>query len=197
VVYLTGSVLDERNWVVMHKSSKDRSFSIPEPDYNDPKEVYAFFGLAACCCQHIEQGLVNLIVGLRILDVNSPTWMDVRKLYTEADRKALEQILVQVRKKLSFEPSPIDGIYEALVKRNHLAHHFFVEHVEDAKSANGRREMIDELRKTVIFLKKEEKKVEKIWFTLKRKYDFTEERIEKELQAARVELFSDVPSTEP
>lgn len=94
----------------MGKHSDRTRPGIPEPDYDDPKEVYAFFGLAANCVQLVEQGIVNLLVGLRILGKSGPTWGDVRILYEEADRNTLGQLLKAVRELAPFDPKLEDRL---------------------------------------------------------------------------------------
>ena len=65
---------------------------VPEPEYDDPKEVYAFFGLAAYWIQLLEQGILNLWVGLRISGLKVPTWEDVRNFYDGGRRSAAAEL---------------------------------------------------------------------------------------------------------
>lgn len=65
-------------------------------------------------------------------------------------------------------------------------HHFFVdEHDLSLLSAEGRRRMIDELREIIALLKAVDQQVDELWLAIWSKYGFTEERIERELQAVK------------
>jgi hypothetical protein len=158
---------------------------ILEPDYEDPKEVYAFFGLAAYWAQLLEQGIANLLVGLRIQGKKVPTWVDVRNLYEKADRNTLGHLLRAVGELAPLDPALEDRLHQALKKRNYLMHHFFVEHAESLLSAEGKRRMIDELRDVIIFFKVIDPQVDELWLAIWRKYGFTEERIERELEIVK------------
>ena len=154
----------------------------PEPDYDDPKEVYAFFGLAAYGAQLLEQGIVNLLVGLRIQGKTTPTWGDVRNLYEKADRHTLGHLLKAVGELAPIDPALEDRLLQALTKRNYLMHRFFVEHAESLLSAKGKRRMINELREIIAFLKVIDLQVDELWLAIWRTYGFTEERTRRELE---------------
>lgn len=53
---------------------------VPVPDYDDPKEVYAFFGLTFYWAQVLEQGLVNLAVALQAKGIPGVTFKDGNEL---------------------------------------------------------------------------------------------------------------------
>jgi translation initiation factor RLI1 len=162
-----------------HEKNND---AIPEPTYDDPKELYAFFGMAMYQVQLLEQGITNLIVGLRIKGQYKPTVGDVIKLYEGADRHTLGQLLNAVRQLQPFSSELDDQVIEALQKRNYLAHRFFVEHAEDLLSEQGRRGMIDELIKTIRVLKAVDSEVDDLWITIWSRYGLTRARIERELE---------------
>jgi hypothetical protein len=155
---------------------------IPEPVDDDPKEIYAFFGLAAYSAQLLEQGLLNLLVGVRILGKQVPTWGDVRGLYEEADQKSLGQLLKTVGEATPFDPALVVRLDEALKKRNYLIHHFFVDHSEDLLSTVGRRRMIDELREIIALFKAVDPQVDDLWLAIWSRYGFSEDRIQSELR---------------
>lgn len=154
---------------------------IPQPDYNDPKEVFAFFGLAAYCAQLLEQGITNLLVGLQILEKKKNNWIHVRNLYENADHETLGKLLKSVRELSPFDSQLDDELAEALKNRNYLMHQFFVEHSTSLLSAPGKRKMIDELRNIIAVFKSIDQKVDELWLSIWRKYGFTKERIEQEL----------------
>ena len=155
---------------------------VPEPEYGDPKEIYAFFGLAAYSVQLLEQGILNLLVGVRISGIKTPTWANVRNLYDEGDRKTLGQLLRAVQKLVPFDTSIEEHLKDALKKRNYLIHHFFVEHAENLQSERGRRKMIDELYDIIVFFNRLDPQVDQLWHDVWEKYGFTKERIERELK---------------
>ncbi len=167
----------------------------PEPDYDDPKEVYAFFGLAAYCAQLLEQGIVNLLVGLRIQGKTTPTCGDVRNLYEKADGHTLGHLLRAVGELAPIDPALEDRLRQALTKRNYLMHQFFVEHAESLLSAKGKRRMIDELREIIAFLKVVDPQVDELWLAIWRTYGFTEERIQRELEIVKRALQNTDDST--
>lgn len=165
----------------MIKYTKYRRPEIPDPDYEDPKEVFAFFGLAAYSAQLIEQGLSNLFVGLHVVYKKKPTWNDVRLMFENADKKTLGRLLKDVRKLVPFKSELEEELQKVLKKRNYLAHHFFVEHSEDFLHEKGRRQMIDELREIIAIFQVADPQIDELWHSLWEKYGFTEERIEQEL----------------
>lgn len=154
---------------------------IPEPDYDDPKELYAFFGLAAYCAQLVEQGLTNLLVGLAIVKKHKPTWGGVSFLYDGADKKTLGRLLRDIGKLIPFKEGLEEELQEVLEKRNYLMHRFFVEHNENLLRKQGRRKMIDELRGIIVAFQAVDPRVDELWLSIWSKYGITEERIEREL----------------
>ena len=159
---------------------------IPEPEYdNDPKELYAFYGLAAYSAQLLEQGITNLLVGLRILNLSSPTHGDVTNYFDHASKKTMGALLNAVRKVTPFDPDIDDELQKALIRRNYLIHTFFVEHDKDLLSESGRRQMIDELIEIIKEFKEVDPKVDELWLSIWKKYGWTEERIEQELMAMK------------
>ncbi len=122
---------------------------IPDPDYDDPKEVYAFFGLAAYGAQILEQELVLLASVLHMGAAGSLTGEWVNALMDRIEAKTFGSILHEARALMTV-PDDLDGLLaEALRERNRLIHRFFAAHATDFLSRAGRREMIDELRAAI------------------------------------------------
>ncbi len=137
--------------------------TIPDPDYDDPKETFAFFGLTFYYAQVLEQGIVNLAVALNAKGISGVTIGDVRTLYESMDEKTFGQVLRAAQKVMSI-PNPLAADLETAVKkRNFLAHRFFVEHDTDHMTVEGRRRIIDELRDTLRFLQDIDKKLDEVW----------------------------------
>jgi hypothetical protein len=136
---------------------------IPEPDYRDPKELYAFFGLTYYHAQVLEQGLVNLAVALQAKGIGNVTVRDVIDLYESIDEKTFGNVLNAARK-LTRIPASIDAdLQTALNYRNYLVHRFFVEHSESMLTQAGRVRMIDELRSMLKFILQVDAEFDKIW----------------------------------
>lgn len=172
----------------MSKNSSRARPEIPQPDYNDPKEVFAFFGLAAYCAQLLQQGITNLLVGLQILGKQKLTWIHVRNLYDNADRGTLGILLRSVRELSAFDSKLDDELAEALKNRNYLMHQFFVDHSTSLLSVSGKRKMIDELQNIIAVFKSVDQKVDELWLSIWGKYGFTKELIEQELRAVKQAL---------
>lgn len=138
---------------------------IPEPDYDDPKELYAFFGLAFYKAQVLEQGVVNLAVALNAQGKERVTAGDVLDLYEKYERKTFGNVLRAARQLFTFPPSIEDDLEKALNYRNYLAHAFFAEHSEDALHEEGRRRMIDELRTILEFIARVDAEFDSVWMS--------------------------------
>jgi len=155
---------------------------IPEPDYDDPKELYAFFGLAFYKAQVLEQGVVNLAVALNAQGKERVTTGDVLDLYEKYERKTFGNVLRAAQQLISFPPSLEDDLEKALNYRNHLAHAFFVEHSEDALHEDGRRRMIDELRTILEFINRVDEEFDAVWMSAWHALGITEEWFERKFK---------------
>lgn len=156
--------------------------SIPVPDYNDPKELYAFYGLSVYCAQLLEQGIINLLVGLKIIEKQAPTYGDVTNLFEDSNDKTMGNLLKTVREISPFSSELDNKLKEALQKRNYLIHDFFDEHTDDLLTDDGKRKMIDELVNIIKLFKEVDPQVDDLWLGIWNKYGWTEEQIEKELE---------------
>jgi hypothetical protein len=122
---------------------------IPEPDYDDPKEVYAFFGLAAYGAQILEQELMLLASVLHMGAAGPLTGKWVNELMDRIESKTFGGILSEARK-FGTVPADVDALLaDALRERNRLIHRFFADRATDFVSRVGRSEMIDELRAAI------------------------------------------------
>jgi hypothetical protein len=139
------------------------SQTIPDPDYDDPKETFAFFGLTFYYAQVLEQGIVNLAVALSAKGVPGVTVEDVKTLYESMNEKTFGQVSCAAQKVINIS-NPLAADLEAAVKkRNFLAHRFFVERDIDHMTAHGRVKMINELRDMLLFLQNVDKRLDKVW----------------------------------
>ena len=152
---------------------------IPKPDYDDPKEVFAFFGLAYYQAAVLEHGVLNLAVAMLAKRVSGITVGDVERLYESFDKSTFGQIIKAA--KVRFEiPSDLEADLDfALEKRNHLAHHFFVVHDIDFLTSSGQRKMINELIEILEHFQSVDRRMDEIWMRAWESFGITKEWIEQ------------------
>ena len=155
---------------------------IPEPDYEDPKEIYAFFGLTFYKANVLERGVMNLAVALLSKDVPGVTVGDVDRLYESFDKKTFGHVINAAKAKFDFSESFAAELELALDYRNYLAHRFFIVHDIDILTESGRRKMIDELIQILKPLKKVDREMDKIWMSAWEHLGITKEWIEEQMQ---------------
>jgi hypothetical protein len=101
---------------------RDTEVEVPEPNYDDPKEVYAFYGLAAYAAQVLERGLVNLLVGLSIAGERGITVEVIDGLFERFNSHTLGHLFKALKSRISV-PVGLEGqLSEALMRRNLLVH---------------------------------------------------------------------------
>jgi len=156
--------------------------AIPEREGSDPKEVFAFFGLAACHGQVLEQELIIFAVMLHLSGRTRITRDDVQGLFQTFEVRTFGQLLREARS-LAAVPSDLEAkLTEALNRRNDLAHRFFARRSEDFMSDTGRVEMIEELRTAALLLDEVDAAVTAIREPLSRKVGVSEELARSELE---------------
>ena len=148
---------------------------IPEPDSDDPKELYAFSGLALYAANLLEHSLVNIVVAVRISDGSPLTSNLINEAHSQLDRFTMDQLINRVREIIHVEEDLDQRLIAALRLRNNLAHHFFVGHDDDILSDTGRRQMIIELRAMMKSFKELDKELEEIYIRLWDRLAFTQE----------------------
>lgn len=155
---------------------------IPEPDYDDPKEIYAFFGLTYYRAAVLEHGVLNLAVAMLAKHTPGITVGDVNKLYESFDKKTLGQVINAAKVKFAI-PSDLEAdLALALEQRNYLAHRFFVVHDIDLMDPSGRRKMLDELIEILRHLKSVDARMDTLWMTAWESFGITKEWIEQQMQ---------------
>ena len=155
---------------------------IPEPDYDDPKEIYAFFGLTFYKANVLEHGVMNLAVALLAKDVPGVTVGHVDRLYESFDKKTFGQIMNAAKAGFDFSDSFAKELKVALDHRNYLAHRFFIVHDIDILTESGRRKMIDELIEILKHLKKVDREMDEMWMSAWEHLGITKEWIEEQMQ---------------
>jgi hypothetical protein len=119
---------------------------IHEPEYDDPKEPYAFFGLAAYYVQCFEQSLILLIVALEVIHPTPIKKSSFDEVFARLDRKTMGQLLKHASQLTKIDTGLANRFSDLLDDRNYLMHHFFEENAAKWFSKSGRCSMLDELR---------------------------------------------------
>ncbi|MDZ4731225.1 MAG: hypothetical protein SH820_14905 [Xanthomonadales bacterium] len=158
---------------------------IPDPDYDDPKEVYAFFGLTYYKAAVLEQGVVNLAVAMLAQNIPGVTVDDVDRLYESFDRKTFGHVINAAKSKFSIPGDLEDDLALALEQRNYLAHRFYVDHAESLMQEGGARKMIDELIGILKHLRSVDARMDPVWMAAWGAFGVTEEWIEKQVEKYR------------
>lgn len=156
---------------------------IPEPNYEDEKELWAFFGLAYYKTNVLEQGVVNLAVAMQARGVKGITVGDVDSLYDAFDRKTFGRIIRAARTLFDFPEKLEVDLEKALEYRNYLAHIFFLSHDADLLTPKGKRKMIDELIDILNFLNPLDEAIDEIWTRAWEPLGITKEWIEEQFEA--------------
>jgi hypothetical protein len=152
------------------------------PDYDDPKEVWAYFGLAFYRANVLERGVHNLAVGMLSKKVPGLTSNDVESLYATHDSKTFGQAIAVAKRVFDFDEETEQDLQRALEDRNYLAHGFFESHDIDLLSESGRKKMLDELVAIAIRLKEIDRRMDPIWMSAWQHLGVTAEWIEEQMQ---------------
>lgn len=157
---------------------------IPEPDLDDPKEVYAFFGLAMYWVQVFEHSVTNLAAGLRFSTAPLISKALFDSVFQKLDQETLGGLLTATRSLISF-PSDIDKqLTLCLKKRNYLTHRFFKTHSLNLLHSNGRELIIYELKSIIEMFIDADEVVTPMYYEIWKKFGIDEEWVEQELQKA-------------
>ena len=157
---------------------------IPEPEFDDPKEVYAFFGLAMYSANLLEASLINLAVALKLNKSKVISREVFEASFGEMESKTLGQLL-KATQKLAPIPSELESVLESsLVKRNFLAHGFFRVNAEEFIHEAGQRAMIKELSSMIELFRQADDLLTPVYMALWKKYGVTEVFIQQELEGS-------------
>ncbi|KVZ00841.1 hypothetical protein [Burkholderia ubonensis] len=152
------------------------------PDYDDPKELWAYFGLAFYRANVLERGVLNLAVALLSKNVVGLTGNDVQTLYETHDSKTFGQVICLAKRLFEFDEQTEQDLKRALHDRNYLAHDFFAGHDVDLLTESGRKKMLDELVEIAVRLKSIDQKMDPIWMSAWRHLGVTPEWINRQMQ---------------
>ena len=162
--------------VILDKYQDD----LPEPENDDSKEVFSFFGLASYWAQNLERSYQQLAVGLSLSKTESITKIELDRLWLEFEKKTLGQLFILVKKTTSL-PKPTEKIsYDAQDRRNYLTHHFFWHHSKNISSPKGRKIMLKELTEMTNLFRNADKAITKLFLNILREYGVTENDVQEE-----------------
>lgn len=122
------------------------SGQVAMPEQAELAPIYAEFGAAVHDTQVLEFGLVLLMALATRYDDARFTKEAVRALSSAHAGQTLGELFRVVRKQEYFTSPERKAIHKAIRLRNELVHRFMVERVERVLSADGRRELLEEIR---------------------------------------------------
>ena len=160
---------------------------IPDPDYDDPKELYAFFGLAAYCAGLLESSLINLLAAVRISAPGAIPATHSDEIFEALSELTFGRLLKEIQKVTRISPTTVILLEEARDKRNFLIHRFFSVHAETLLTDTGIRIMIDELRDFALLFRRADEKADKLWRTAWNALGVTEGQMEVVFEEMRSE----------
>jgi hypothetical protein len=77
---------------------------IPEPDYEDPKEPYALYGLAAYFVQCFEQSLILLLIALKVTGAKGVKGTTYDETLATLDKETMGTLIKHIKKVAKVEP---------------------------------------------------------------------------------------------
>lgn len=160
---------------------------IHEPDYDDPKEPYAFFGLAAYYAQCFEQSIILLILALNALNAHKMKDTSYDGLLARLDKQTLGQLIRELNTKAKITPQFLAQMDGLLKQRNYLMHHYFERNSTKLMSERGRREMLDELRQIAQAFQDGDHALVRTYEPLWHKLGMTDEVMQRELERMKRE----------
>lgn len=170
---------------------------IPIPDLDDPKEIYAFAGLALYSANLVEASLINLAAVLQLNRVRAITRELFDEIFENLETKTLGRLLKATRS-LTTVPSEIDSVLSRVLnERNYLAHHFFRENAGDIAHSVGYAVMIERLRSMIQLFNEADELVTPIYLSLWKKYGVDDAFIEQELAELHQEIEAKYRGIEP
>ena len=156
--------------------------AIPEVDSDDPKEVFAFYGLASYLSQVFEQEVILFAVMFRLRDAKGRVSAD--DLFDKLDRQTLGQVLNEARRSARIPDRADALVSEAAAARNRLVHGFFQVNSDLFLSAGGRLSMIQELRSFAAMFQEADASLVAIRLPVANELGLTDEWIAHELEVA-------------
>lgn len=158
-----------------------KQYSIPEPDYDDPKELYAIFGFTFFRACILEQGVINYAVALQVKGTATVTAGEVTSLFDKFEENTFGRLVKSIERATQLSSTNVRGLRSAVKKRNYLAHDFWRSHDLDLTKEEGRRTMIDELLDICRFLVDVDREMDEVWLKAWESLGVSQEWIENEV----------------
>ncbi|MBZ6070883.1 hypothetical protein [Aeromonas schubertii] len=156
---------------------------VPELEFGDEKEVFAFYGLASFNAQCTEKALVNFAMGYRLVDnsaLNQEEWIEI---YDGLNSETFGRLLRQVKKQVALPEELLTHLNSSLKKRNWLAHDFFYDYAVHMSDIDGRVEMIKELQSLINLFQIADRAVEKLSQKVWEHFGINEEWLQNEMES--------------
>jgi uncharacterized protein with HEPN domain len=166
-----------------------------DPDADQRREVYAWYGGAMYYAQVLEHGLVNLVVAVEIGRAIK-TELERHALYEELFAKPMGEHVKRVLKEVRLTDAQVLRLGKARAARNFLAHHYFRERAGEFLTVAGRNKLIRELDELCAEFEAVDEELEAITLPLLAKWGVTEDRIEAEANRLRAEFGDESSSPE-
>jgi hypothetical protein len=159
---------------------------VPDPEDFGPKEVYAFFGLAAYCAQILERGVMTLAAALHLGGAERVTDDLIDELFDTFESKTLGQVLRAAREASPLPDDVDERLGQALGSRNRLTHTFYWDHAENFLSDVGRGLMIHELQQLIQAFKAADRQVMGVVLSVMARFGITEDLLVREFEALKL-----------
>ncbi len=117
-----------------------------DPESEQTKEMYAWYGLAMFHAQCLEKQLGIVLATKYGPGPTRITRGQFEDLLNSRFSRTLGQLVREIRKLANLSEGEAEQLQAALVKRNWLAHHYFWDRAVDFMSEAGRDSMIEELQ---------------------------------------------------
>ena len=157
-------------------------FDLPTPESSEPKEVYAFFGLAAYWAQVLEREVINFTVAVHMEKKSRLSRDIVEDLWRNFGAKTFGAVLHAARRITSI-PDDVDSLLTtALTMRNHLIHSFFWDRAEWFLSNAGRSRMMVDLQDHMKVFKLANDQLEPLTLRLVTQFGVSQDMIDRHFQ---------------
>ncbi|WP_297120727.1 hypothetical protein [uncultured Enterobacter sp.] len=150
------------------------------------KEVYAYFGLAIFRAQCVEQSIIQLLIFLVFFKENVTKISSIEKWEVDFDdfdkalsKKTMGHLLGALKELQVLNEVTESTLSKALIKRNWLAHGYFVDRAIEFLNTSGRNKMISELKDIIEIFNSAEDFLQPIAKKLALQYGLTDERLEE------------------
>lgn len=167
-----------------------------DPESEQVREVYAYYGLAMYWAQCLEQSIFQHLLFVDHFPRAIASYTTAEAWAQEFDRyeaRELSQTMGKLIRRLHEAGQPTEGLEqllaEALKKRNWLAHGYFSDRAIELTLPTGREDMLNELEDLRDIFQKCTARLDAVTLPLARKLGLTEEKlaeVEAEMMAEHI-----------